>query len=126
MFECTMPTPPSVNNLFVNAPRGRGRFPSQKYKAWMRAAIKEMALIGTPPLIDTPVHIFLEITGSSRNDLDNCAKAVIDMLVAQGVLLNDNKKVVRRITLEFAEVVGARVRIFAHEKDRRVRATSLA
>jgi len=92
----------------------------------MRAAIKEMAMNGTPPLIDCPVHISLEITGSSRNDLDNCAKAVIDMLVAQGVLLNDNKKIVRRITLEFAEVVGARVRVFAHEKDRRVRATSVA
>lgn len=116
LFYCTMPPPPSVNNLFVNAPRGRGRFPSPKYKAWLRAAVKEMAMRAAPPLINAPVTLHLQITAKCRNDLDNCAKAIIDLLVAQGVLINDDKKIVKRITLEFADVSGAVVRVIRHEK----------
>jgi Holliday junction resolvase RusA-like endonuclease len=115
LVECSLPMPPSVNNLFVNAAKGRGRYPSSKYKTWKRLAGYAMnGAIAKPPLIDAPVELAFQISSKSRNDLDNCAKALIDLLVAHGVLLNDNKAIVKRIVLEWADVQGAVVRVYAY------------
>jgi Holliday junction resolvase RusA-like endonuclease len=117
LFACELPIPPSVNNLFVNAAKGRGRYPSQQYTRWKKEAA--LSLIGLPlptKPIAAPVAIEISIATKCRNDLDNSAKALIDFLVQQGILLNDNRTIVRRITLQWdASVKTSKVTVLRHE-----------
>lgn len=111
-----LPIPPSVNNLFVNAAKGKGRYPSSKYTRWKRdaqAAIVEQVCRGLvlPLTIQRPVNLQITISEKCRSDLDNCAKAVIDFIVAQGIILDDSKRIVRKVCLAWGSVSACEVRI---------------
>lgn len=92
----TVPLPPSTNNLFA----GRdGRYPSKAYKAWRKAAYPTIARLERPGRL--PCEVVLTVRGkvNRQRDLDNCAKAPLDGLVAVGVLPGDNLTRVVGVTL---------------------------
>lgn len=106
-----LPTPPSVNNLFINV-RGRGRVPSARYADWRRRATAE--LWGQPMQnFAGPVEVKIVAEDAGRTDLDNFAKGVLDFLVHHRFIEDDNRSVVRRLTLEWGDVKGVVVEVSA-------------
>lgn len=99
--------PPSTNNLYFNA-RGKGRVKTERYKGWLNAAGWDVAL-AKPKLMQCPVKITILINRpNKRSDIDNRNKALIDLLVKHGVLIDDNQ--VESLTTEWSNAVnGCRV-----------------
>lgn len=104
-----LPYPPSVNNLFFNVARGRGR--SKAYEDWDTEAGFAIRFAGSPR-INGEIEItmtFLEKSG--RHDLDNLPKAILDCLVSMRVIDADDSKTVRKLTLQWGGSEGATVEI---------------
>lgn len=108
--------PPSANNLFVNV-RGRGRVRSERYRTWLSAAGWDV-LRAKAKRNDGPVRVTILVRkGNRRADVDNRAKACLDLLVKQGVLIDDSQ--VQSLTVEWSDAVqGARIFIEPFRKDR--------
>lgn len=108
-----LPLPPSVNNLFFNAKGRGGRIRTPLYNAWATEAGWEVARQrrGQPRVIG-PVSLAYEVSDRARFDLGNSEKALTDLLVSTGVIQDDNKNIVRKISLEWSSSVnGVRVTI---------------
>lgn len=103
--------PPSVNELFANVP-GRGRVKSERYKGWKNAVGWDVKAQLKGRRVSGPVHLSYRFgEQSTRADLGNLEKAATDMLVDLQVIDGDDKKVVRRISLEWCDAPGFSVRI---------------
>lgn len=100
----TLPLPPSTNNLYVNV-RGQGRVPSKQYTAWQKAAA--MQVPKDCHLLPSTFAVELAIEAGRdwnwRGDIANREKAVIDLLVKRGVLLDDNSKYLRELRVTLTE-----------------------
>jgi len=87
----TIPAPPSVNNLFSNSVRGRFKTPA--YKAWLAEAgwtVREQMTRDGCDRVPGRVVIVMGVERASlRADLDNTAKAAIDLLVSCKVIDDD-------------------------------------
>jgi crossover junction endodeoxyribonuclease RusA len=87
----TIPAPPSVNNLFSNSVRGR--FKTPKYKAWLQEAgwrIREQMAADGCDRVPGRVVVMIGVERTNlRADLDNQAKAVLDLLTAHHVIDDD-------------------------------------
>lgn len=89
-----LPVPPSTNNLFVNKKVG-GRFLSPAYKAWRTSAGWALNLSRPVPFCGDLVEVSLTVPRKpASRDLDNFAKAPIDLLVAHAII-NDDKQIER-------------------------------
>lgn len=89
-----LPVPPSTNNLFVNKKVG-GRFLSPAYKAWRASAGIYLNLARITPFCGELVEMSLTVPRKpASRDLDNFAKAPIDLLVAHAII-NDDKQIER-------------------------------
>jgi Holliday junction resolvase RusA-like endonuclease len=91
--------PPSLNNLF---PDGTGRrVPSRRYKAW-QAEAGYMVPRAAKGLV--PGHFNATLTfdrpDRRKRDLDNLAKATLDLLKSTGVIVGDH--LAERITLAWS------------------------
>ena len=113
-YKFTLPFPPSVNSMFHQR-GGQQKFKSKGYKEWLISCPKldKINLIG-------PVQVNYKFFWpcNRARDLSNYTKAAEDFLVSQGVLMDDNWKVVQSITLDTGGVVKkheARVEIEIHE-----------
>ncbi len=87
-----LPWPPSVNT--------RERYPTRSYLEWVDDA--GAAIIAQDVCTTTgTVEIEIELGAPSKRkwDLDNRAKAVLDLLVLHGIIEDDNSKILRRLTL---------------------------
>lgn len=105
-----IPLPPSVNNLYFNAPRG-GRVKTERYRKWIDAARWCLIAQKARPIIGQ-VQLEIEVSEKSRADLENHAKATVDLFVSHGVLEDDCKKFVRGISLRWSsDTPGVRVTI---------------
>lgn len=116
-----VPVPPSANNLFPTRKGSSRRFKSPGYKAWQAAAHPVLETLRRPAAF--PVEVWLTLAGSGvngRRDLANVEKAVVDGLVATGVLPDDCLTYVvgihlvyrpdggeQRVAVEFAKGGGA-------------------
>lgn len=89
-----LPWPPSVNNLYINASHRRVRSPA--YRKWQDEAGWHLKA-ARPGKFTGPVSITLELCPPDRRrfDLDNKNKAVIDLLVAHGVIEGDDSRYVK-------------------------------
>jgi crossover junction endodeoxyribonuclease RusA len=89
MTAITLPWPPAVNNLFLNA--GKGRVRTRRYDAWIAEAAacvwqqRPLKLKGR-----FHVTILCEPPDRRRRDLDGLAKAPLDLLVKTGVIEDDS------------------------------------
>lgn len=101
---------PSTNKLYNNIP-GKGRRKTARYKSWLFTAGWELRVQKVRPL-HGPVHldICLPDRDGRAPDADNVLKATIDLLVRHRVIDGDDKKVVRSVTVRWAEE-AATVRI---------------
>lgn len=92
----TLPFPPSVNGLFAG--KGR-RYCSATYKAW-KAAAKAFVPAG---LIPGPYSLELIFDRPDRRarDLGNLEKAVSDLIVERGLVIDDS--CCQRITLAWSD-----------------------
>jgi len=93
----TLPIPPSVNGLYRNV-AGRGRVKTRKYEAWCSAAGWELE-IQRAGQIKGPYEAAITLP-PVRGDIDNRAKALLDLLVAHGVTGDD--RLCRSLTVKRA------------------------
>lgn len=95
--------PPSTNNLFLNV-QGRGRVPSKEYAHWRGQAGIELKA-QRPQKFVMPVEIIVELNPPTKRafDPDGKLKAIIDLLVAHQVIVDDNFNHVRSVTARIVE-----------------------
>ena len=91
MIRYELPFPPSVNNLFINSPNGKGRFPSPQYKAWRKEAGEMIQAQGRKHMRGL-VNLSIGIVKPNRRkrDISNLIKAVEDILVEMAVIEDDS------------------------------------
>ncbi len=97
---------PSVNGLFFNSKKGRGK--TLAYRNWRLAAARELraqASWHVPGKVRITVRV-----GGSRADIDNLCKAPLDALVAAG-RIQDDRNVVEARAIHDATVLGTLVEI---------------
>jgi len=85
----TMPTPPSVNQLFRNLP-GRGRVKSAKYNDWRAFAVTSIRTQHVIPIGGPVLVLFGVERTSSGADIDNRIKAMLDAIVEAKVIDDDS------------------------------------
>lgn len=121
LYAAELPPPISVNNLFMNvkrAPDGaklpKGRFKSKHYRLWQQEACQMLLAQGPRPSLSGPVALIFTLgeQGAPMIDTDNSAKAYIDILVKMRVLPDDNRRVVRHLSITW--VPGKRFRVHIH------------
>lgn len=90
-----LPSPPPLSALYRNA-RGPGRVKTRRYEDWQLEAGWELVAQLDPP--DDPdrivghyvLTIAMQRPDKRRRDLDNCIKALSDLLVKHGVIEDDS------------------------------------
>jgi Holliday junction resolvase RusA-like endonuclease len=108
-----LPWPPSQNTIWRNF-KGR-TIKSQQYRDWLNTAGWQLQA-QRPAKHSGPVsvEIVLGPPSNRRRDLDNHAKAVLDLLVTHRVISDDSLDVVRSITIKRGcGFIGAWIRIEA-------------
>jgi len=87
--EFHLPAPPSTNNLFLNAVGRGGRIKSPGYRSWIKEAGWQLRLAHPGKIMGTVgVGVTLALAGR-RPDVDNCLKALLDLLVTHEVIEDD-------------------------------------
>lgn len=110
----TLPFPPSVNNLFVNAGK-RGRVKSSRYIMWLNDAGWELKSQRPAKMRGrVSVTICLCPIDKRLRDADNGAKALLDLLVKHGVIEGDDSRFVRKVSIEWVDV-GAHCTVFVEQ-----------
>lgn len=102
--------PPSVNTLFHNRAKGRGK--TLVYRNWRSIADRELR---DQPSWHVPgkVKILVRV-GGSRADSDNLLKATLDSLVTAGRIENDSPKyVIESRAIHDDTITGTRIEITA-------------
>lgn len=102
-LQVVLPLPPTTNNLFLNTKSPtRPRVKTPEYRAWIVKA--EQALTLAHP-VRAPVAIRIYVRPGRglicTSDIENRSKAIADILVARGVLPNDNIQYVHSVTCEY-------------------------
>lgn len=88
----TLPYPISVNRLYANNARaGKGRFKTKEYQAWiMEAGLK----LNSQSVGEIRGKYFMDLTvqrpDNRKRDVFNFVKCVEDLLVGQGVVIDDS------------------------------------
>lgn len=103
LLEATfeLATPPSVNAMYANRRGGgRGRVPTRAYESWQRGELKALIAQRAKPVLP-PVNVSISLPSTMRGDADNRCKPTLDLLVKAGVIPNDNRNIVRSITIDF-------------------------
>lgn len=89
MIELRLPLPPSTNNLYIN--RGKKRIVSSRYRAWRdEAGDALLAQKPRPVKGDFDLWLYVEWPDRRRRDIDNTAKACLDLLVAHKLIDDDS------------------------------------
>src|SRR5436190_9986792 len=87
-----MPFPPSVNNLFENAPSG-GRKQTKLYRDWREAARRQVQR-QRPRIAVGPVEVTITLQERpGRCEADNRIKPVLDLLVETGIIAGDHSAI---------------------------------
>lgn len=84
----TLPTPPSVNELYKNLP-GRGRVKSGVYDDFIRRGVASIRSQAVAALSGYVIAIFGVERMSASADIDNRLKSMLDTIVKAGVIEDD-------------------------------------
>lgn len=99
-YEVEVPLPPTDNNLFPTGPHGK-RFKSREYRAWIEATERTFARLFVCEVFPVEIGITLRGKVNRQRDVGNNGKAIIDAVVAAGVIPDDSLKYVSRVDLCF-------------------------
>lgn len=104
-----LPFPPSVNGLYGGG-SAQKRFPTQKYKNWL----KSCPALHPHNLDNIEIHYRYYFPDKRNRDTENYVKAVSDYLVNNKVIIDDNWLVIKKMTLTPMEIdrLNPRVEIF--------------
>ena len=98
--------PPSTNNLWRHT-RAQGKpvtYRTKRYMTWLQSSgwqVKEQA----PERIEGPIELSVRLERPKRKrDLDNCLKALQDLLVEHQLIEDDDK--IMKLTIQWADVTG--------------------
>jgi Holliday junction resolvase RusA-like endonuclease len=110
-LECMieLPTPPTVNS--VRRQHGPGSRVRDKW--FVQADMAVMAAGGIRKLTKMPARceVTIVVDESARIDLDGVTKYLIDWARRLGLIVNDDKRFVRRVVLEWGPVGKGRCRL---------------
>ena len=105
IFQVLLPMPPSANKMFANVAirranangkLPRGRVKTKAYRDWRKAAVLTIfAHVRADQRIGGEVAVTIELPTSSRIDIDNTVKPILDALVASNRI--DDDRNVRRL-----------------------------
>ena len=121
MVTLFLPFPPSVNEAFGNNKRGRGkgRYKTAKYKAWLKEAdawvLKQRAekTIGTPVMGPYEAHMTFSVAKRRWNsDLSNRIKVAEDYLKRAELIEDDSK--CENLNATWGPVDGVFLRVFKY------------
>jgi Holliday junction resolvase RusA-like endonuclease len=100
MIRYQLPYPPSVNGLFFNSAKGRGK--TDGYRDWRRAAGNEIIAQGRKRIHGAAsIAIYAVRPDRRKRDISNLIKAVEDLLVEMQVIEDDS--LVQRLTIEWSD-----------------------
>src|SRR5574338_948647 len=102
--ELSLPFPPSTNNLHFNV-KGRGRVSTPEYRKWKEDA-GTLLRMQCPPRVSSRCEIVIDLDDSRKGDAANREKAVVDLLVAHGVIGGDSKKYLKRVSIGWESITG--------------------
>ena len=94
-----LPFPVSVNALY-NGGSAQKRFPSKRYKAWL----KEVPELEPLELTECKLEYRFYFPDNRNRDSENYTKCVSDYLVKSRVIIDDNWHVVREMKLVPVEI----------------------
>lgn len=108
-FTVQLLPPPSLNNAFVNAKAGKGRFKSGEYRNWCAyacAAIK--SAVPGQSRVGGAFMVSINLPRKMQGDMDNRVKGILDALVTS-TRIDDDKhmdelRVCRRAEHQYAIV----------------------
>ncbi len=105
-FSVRLPWCPSVNNAYANGKNG-GRFKVKRAVLFAQNAAIELAAQQIPKRrLSHPMAVTItQHFSSARGDIDNGIKGVLDALKVYGVIADDNRSIIKRVTIQD----GARV-----------------
>ena len=114
VYSYHLPTPPSVNRLWRIS--GKRMYRSKKYTEWIAEVTLALELEQRPE-IDYPFNIEIIVGRPSkrRMDIDNRAKAVMDVLQHCKVITDDC--LANRVTMMWSDIDGCDVTIWRAEGD---------
>ena len=100
MIDILLPWPPSTNCIFARG-KGRGMFPSARYKAWKEEASHALRWQQMDAL-SGPVEVKIQLSSPTKRvyDLDNRVKPILDLLVDTRLIDGDDMQTVTKITVE--------------------------
>lgn len=101
MTRISLPFPPPLSACFTNA-KCVGRVATPLYKAWQTEALW-MIKAQKPQTFTGEVSISVGLVAPDKRarDAGNTDKAVMDILVKAGVIVDDSNRYVRRVSYEW-------------------------
>jgi len=92
-----LPYPPSTNTLYMNV-RGRGRVKTRRYLTWIKNAGGVLMALKVKP-VSGRVNVSISILrpDKRKRDIDNLAKAILDLLVNHKIIEDD--RYIERLTI---------------------------
>jgi Holliday junction resolvase RusA-like endonuclease len=97
----TLTIPPSTNHLYQR--RGRHTFKTKRYTDWLTE--NTLTIGATKPHRNYPAKVHISIYGGkgwrSTRDLDNTAKACLDLMQLIGVLAEDNTEHIDHLVVSY-------------------------
>jgi crossover junction endodeoxyribonuclease RusA len=111
-----LPFPPSLNGLFAGKTR---RYKSKKYISWLKEAQADLEFTKIMDgfkwknhISEVDVILMLKAPDKRIRDADNCAKAVMDLLVANEVIKGDDSRYVRSLMIQWRDDVMTKAGVF--------------
>ena len=104
MVELYIPYPPTVNGLYNNNGKGKGRRRSDDYNDWIKEALAMLKIqVKNLRPITCPCEIVISAVkpDNRRRDVANIEKATTDLMVKAGVLEDDD--LIQRNTQEWVK-----------------------
>lgn len=102
-----MPTPPSTNMLYKGMKK---RNKAKPYLKWIARATEALYQQRPLPRFNGQVRIKMTLGGLRANaDVTNYIKAVEDRLVKNGIIVDDSKKWVKGVAIEWSDDIGKKI-----------------
>lgn len=103
MTRLELPFPVPLHDLWISH-KGGGGTPTARYKSYGKEA-GWMILTQRPKKLKGPVtvQIFVVAPDNRTRDGDNLLKCLFDTLKTNGIIEDDNRKIVRKHSLEWVE-----------------------